>query len=158
MKWEYTVGWLLSTQKYNSIKETVLQDRFRKCWLKFTDLGLKKGRGWFFNFSRHLWFLVAIKHLLSGKCLCNPINFVSRLPTSLSSNVVSFFEQPIRGNSLSDCYLHITKYHLAHRRPNTRFYGACRTYANFFYLIPILRRFRIIRCKQPGALHSALFN
>ncbi len=35
---------------------------------------------------------------------------------------------------LLDCYLHISKYHLAHRRPNTRFYGACITYANFFYV------------------------
>jgi hypothetical protein len=61
-------------------------------------------------------------------------------------------------NSLSDCYLHISKYHLAHRRPSTRFYGACRTYANFFYLKPILRQFRIIRCKRQAALHSALFN
>ncbi len=42
--------------------------------------------------------------------------------------------------------------------PNTRFYGACRTYDNFFYLIPILRRFRIIKCKRQAALHSALFN
>ncbi len=33
---------------------------------------------------------------------------------------------------LSNCYLHISKYHLAHRSPNTRFYGASRTYANFF--------------------------
>ncbi len=91
-----------------------------------------------------------------------------------------FYKQPIRGsiglckpigaqlwpisehrencNSLSDCYLHISKYHLAHRRPNTRFYGACRTYANFFYLIIILRQFRIIRSKRQAALHSALFN
>ncbi len=61
-------------------------------------------------------------------------------------------------NSWLDCYLHIRKYHLVHRRPNTRFYGACRTYATFFYLIPILCRFRIIRCNQQGALHSALFN
>jgi hypothetical protein len=28
----------------------------------------------------------------------------------------------------------------------------------FFYLIPTLRRFRILRCKRQAALHSALFN
>ncbi len=103
----------------------------------------------------------------------NPINFVSGLPASLSyqcSVVVSVLCKPIGAklrpisehrvnfNSRSDCYLHIRKYHLVHRRPNTRFYGACKTYANFFYLIPILCRFRIIRCNQQGALHSALFN
>ncbi len=110
--------------------------------------------------------------------LCNPINFVPGLPASLSyPKVVSFMSNksesasvlckaigaklwPIAEhrencNSLSDCYLHISKYHLAHRR----FYGACRTYpANFLNLIPILRRFRIIRCKRQAALHSALFN
>jgi hypothetical protein len=61
-------------------------------------------------------------------------------------------------NTLSDCCLHINKYHLAHRRPNTKFYRACRTYANFFYLLPILRQFRIIRCNRQAALRSALLN
>jgi hypothetical protein len=61
-------------------------------------------------------------------------------------------------NSLSDCYLNISKYHLAHRRPNTRFCGACRTYANFFTWYRFLRRFRIIRCKRQAVLHSAVFN
>ncbi len=61
-------------------------------------------------------------------------------------------------NSLSDCYLHISKYHLAYRRHNTRFFGACRTYANFFYLMLNLRWFRIRRYKRQAALHSALFN
>jgi hypothetical protein len=56
------------------------------------------------------------------------------------------------------CYLHISKYHFAHHRPNTKLYGACRTYANFFYLLLILRQFRIIRCKRQAALHLALFN
>ncbi len=32
-------------------KGTVSWDRFQKCWWKWTDLGLFKGRGWFFNFS-----------------------------------------------------------------------------------------------------------
>ena len=69
-------------------------------------------------------------------------------------------EQREKCNSLSDCYLHISKYHLAHRRLNTRFYGACRIYAKFFYFVLILRRLRIIiiRCKRQAALHSALFN
>jgi hypothetical protein len=60
-------------------------------------------------------------------------------------------------NSLSACYLHISKYHLAHCRLNTRFYGACRTYTKFFYSVLILCRFRIRRCKRQAALHSALF-
>ncbi len=32
-------------------KGTVSWDRFHKCWRKWTDLGLNKGRGWFLNFS-----------------------------------------------------------------------------------------------------------
>jgi hypothetical protein len=31
-------------------KGTALRDRFWKCWRKLTDLGLNKGRGWFFEF------------------------------------------------------------------------------------------------------------
>jgi hypothetical protein len=44
----------------------------------------------FLNFSEAPLILVEIKHLSSGKCknqadsLCNPINFVSELPASLS--------------------------------------------------------------------------
>ncbi len=34
-----------------SFKETVLWDRFQQCWRKFTDVGLNKCCGWFFNFS-----------------------------------------------------------------------------------------------------------
>jgi hypothetical protein len=34
-----------------TFKGTVLRDIFRKCWRKCTDLGLNKGRGWFFNVS-----------------------------------------------------------------------------------------------------------
>ncbi len=33
------------------LKGTVLRDRFRKCWVKLTDLGLNKGRSWLLNFS-----------------------------------------------------------------------------------------------------------
>ncbi len=51
-----------------------------------------------------------------------------------------------------------SKYPLAHRWPNTRFYGGCRNYADFLYLKAILRRFRIRRCSRQAALHSALFN
>ncbi len=51
-----------------------------------------------------------------------------------------------------------SKYHLAHRLSNTRFYGVCRNYTNFLYLIPILLQFRIIKCNRQAALHSALFN
>jgi hypothetical protein len=61
-------------------------------------------------------------------------------------------------NSLADCYLHISKYYLVHCRPDTWFYGVCRTYPNFFYFIPILCRFRIIICMQQAALLSGLFN
>jgi hypothetical protein len=34
-----------------NLKGTVAWDRFRQCWRKLTDVGLNKGRGWFFNFS-----------------------------------------------------------------------------------------------------------
>ncbi len=36
--------------------------------------------------------------------------------------------------------------------------GVCRTYTNFLCMVPILRRFRIVRCKRQAALHSGLFN
>jgi hypothetical protein len=36
---------------FSYIKGTVSWDRFQKCCRKWTDLGLNKGRGWFFNFS-----------------------------------------------------------------------------------------------------------
>jgi hypothetical protein len=64
----------------------------------------------------------------------------------------TFFELP------PDCYctsVYATDVLLAY---NTRFYGACRTFANFFYLIPILHRFRIIICNWQAALLSVLFN
>ncbi len=137
-------------------------------------------------FQRHLWFLVEKNIFFPVNAKMTPIAFVVRLFLYLYSRqaflteVVLFYKQPIRGsvgfvwanrskaltnirarencNSLSDCYLHISKYHLAHRRPNTRLYGVCRTYANFFCLTLIWRRFRIIRCKRQAALHSALFN
>ncbi len=32
------------------LKGTVSWDRFKKCWWKWTDLGLNKGRGWVLNF------------------------------------------------------------------------------------------------------------
>ncbi len=40
----------------------------------------------------------------------------------------------------------------------TKFYGACRNYADFLNMIPILRRFRIISHQRQAALHSSLFN
>jgi hypothetical protein len=61
-------------------------------------------------------------------------------------------------NSLSDCYLHISKYHLAYRRHNSSFHGVCRNYANFLCMVQILRQFRIVRCYRQAALYSAQFN
>ncbi len=148
-------------------KGTVLRDRFRKCWRKLTDLGLNKGRGWFLNFSetplifnwnKSSFFRLMLNHADS---LCNPINFVTELPASLlNMNIsdVGFLKEnwglkfPLRCRQIV----------IAHRQiplgiliAQTR---SCRTYANFFYLIQILRWFIIIRCKQQAALHSALFN
>ncbi len=37
-------------------KGTVSWDRLKKLWQKFTELGLNKGRGWFFNFLGGLWW------------------------------------------------------------------------------------------------------
>jgi hypothetical protein len=48
--------------------------------------------------------------------------------------------------------------HIVYMYPTTRFFGVCRDYADFLYLLPILRQFRIIRCNRQAALHSALFN
>ncbi len=53
-------------------------------------LALTRAAAGFWIFQRHLWFLVEIKHLLSGKfqndadSLCSPIIFVPVLPASLS--------------------------------------------------------------------------
>ncbi len=52
---------------------------------------------------------------------------------------------------------HISKYQLAHHLPNIRFFGVCRNFADFLNLIPVLRRFRIIRHQRQEALHSTLF-
>ncbi len=108
-------------------------------------------RLFFYLYSRQAFLTVEVtfsKQPIRGSVLCKPIG--AKL-------------WPISGhrencNSLSDCYLHISKYHLAHRLHNTRLYGACRNYADFPNMMPILRRFRIVRCKRQAALHSALFN
>ncbi len=53
-------------------------------------LAVTRAAAGFWIFQRHIWFLVEIKQLLSGKCendansLCNPIIFVPVLPASLS--------------------------------------------------------------------------
>jgi hypothetical protein len=44
--------------------------------------------------------------------------------------------------------LHIGKYPLAALLANTRFYIVCRKYADFFYVIPMLRRFRVKICNR----------
>ncbi len=53
----------------------------------------------------------------------------------------------------SDYNQHSSKYHLPQAQ-----YGVCRTQANFLCMVPIRRRFRIIRHQRQAALHSALFN
>ncbi len=148
-------------QTKHYIKGTVLRDRFRKCWRSWQILALTRPAAGFWIYQRYLWFLIPVNAKMA------PTAYVIRLFLYLYSRkaffteVVSFYKQPIRGsvglfkpigaklwpisehrencNSLSECYLHISKYHLAYRRPKTRFYGACRTYANFVYLILILR-------------------
>ncbi len=95
---------------------------------------------------------------LTRKCrfISNQSEAASVLCKPIGAKLWPIFEHRENCNSLSDFYLHISKYHLAHRRPITRFYGASETYASFFYLILILRLFRIIRCKRQAAFHSAL--
>ncbi len=61
-------------------------------------------------------------------------------------------------NSLSECYLHISKYHLEHRRHSTSFHGVCRNYADFQCMVPILHWFRLVGCNWHAALYSAQFN
>ncbi len=62
-------------------------DNFDKNWRM---LALVSAVASFWIFRRSLWFLVEIKHPLSGKCYnhadscCCPINFVPELPASLS--------------------------------------------------------------------------
>jgi hypothetical protein len=48
----YSNGTLFFAQLnfFNNLKGTVSWDRFQKCWRKWTELGLNKGRGWFLNF------------------------------------------------------------------------------------------------------------
>jgi hypothetical protein len=71
---------------------------------------------------------------------------------------VGFFKGKLRSQTFfevpTDCYC-TSQIPLGLLLAYTR---SCRTYANFFYLIPILRRFRIKRCKGQAVLHSALFN
>ncbi len=85
------------------------------------------------------------------------------------TNAVPFYEQPIRGRSFLCKPIGAKIWPSTSSRPtistsvNTTWRTACpidnfmecSDYANFLYLIPILRRFRII--KQQAALHSALF-
>jgi hypothetical protein len=58
-------------------------------------LALIRAAASFWIFRRNLWFLVEIKHLLSGKCwnhaysLCNPINFVTELLARLPNMNIS---------------------------------------------------------------------
>ncbi len=78
-----------SVSSSSSIKGIVSWDRFQKCWRKWTDLGLNKGRGWFLNFSETPLIFSLNKTSGSRKCwndahsLCSPINFVTELPASL---------------------------------------------------------------------------
>ncbi len=48
---------LSSDSKSMVLKGTVSWDRFQKFWLKFTELDLTKGRGWFLN---SLWALMIL--------------------------------------------------------------------------------------------------
>ncbi len=110
-------------------------------------LALTRAAAGFWIFQRHLWFLVEKNILFPVNAKITPKAYVIRLFLYLYSRqafltkVVSFYKQqseaasvlckpigaklwPIsehRENckSLSACYLHISKYHLAHRRPNT---------------------------------------
>ncbi len=89
-----------------------------------------------------------------------------------------FYEQPIRGsicfvranrsNALNTwrtaalcriviCTSENTTWRTA-RPVLYNFHGVCRNYADFLCMIPILRRFGIMRCNRQAALHSALFN
>ncbi len=68
-------------------------------------LALTRAAAGFWIFQRHLWFLVEIKHILSGKCwndadsLCSPIIFVPLYTRqAFLTEVVSFYKQPIRGS------------------------------------------------------------
>ncbi len=96
-------------------------------WRKFTDLGLDKGRGWFLNFSEASLIFSWNKTSFPVNAKITPITYVIRLILLLDS------WQAFLTNAV--CFMsNISTYHLAHRRPNTRFCGACRTYANFFLL------------------------
>ncbi len=54
--------------RVESLKGTVSWDRFQKCWRKWTDLGLIKGRGWFLNFLEAPLIFSWIKPQSPGKC------------------------------------------------------------------------------------------
>jgi hypothetical protein len=122
----------------------------------------------FWIFWRHLWILIEIKHLFPVNAKITPIAyvvrliFVTELPASLlNMNIsdVGLFKGKFRSQTFSevptDCYCTSanTTWRTAsliqdHAEPMT----------TFFYLMPLLRRFRIKRCKRQAALHSALFN
>jgi hypothetical protein len=67
-------------------KGTVLRDRFRKCWRKWTDLGPNKGRVWFLNFlEAPLIFNWNKTSFFPVNAKITPIAYVVRLILSLNS-------------------------------------------------------------------------
>ncbi len=51
---------------WSSFKGTVSRDRFKKFWLKFTELGFTKGRCWFLNFLGAPLILYCKKFIYCG--------------------------------------------------------------------------------------------
>ncbi len=87
-----------------SLKWLSYEIDFNKVVENWQTLALIRAAAGFWIFRRHLWFLIEIKHLLSGKCQNHAITYVIRLILYLYSrqafltNAVSFYEQPIGGS------------------------------------------------------------
>ncbi len=87
--WKVTArrGGILGTKHLKGLSHEIDFDNVDENWQMWALISAAAG---FLIFWTNLWFLVAIKHLLSGKCknhadnCCCPINFVTELPASLS--------------------------------------------------------------------------
>ncbi len=92
------------------------------------------------------------------------VNFVSELPASLlhmNISDVGFFKEKLRSQTFfevpPDCYCTSVNTNTT-RRTASLIEDYAESAPTFFYLKPILCRFRIIRCNRQAALQSVMFN
>ncbi len=106
----FITNWTLTTflpaiKFFNSfLKGLSYEIDFENVDKNWQTLALIRAAAGFWIFRRHLWFLVEIKHFLAVNAKITPIACVIRLILYMNfrqaflTNVVSFYEQPIRGS------------------------------------------------------------